>query len=73
MVLKWKDKGNVSIISSFHDLGMAAAKLTGSVLIKLRCVVEYNHDMGGVDLKDQKLQPHLFERERGLKWVHKSV
>jgi hypothetical protein len=28
-------------------------------------VLEYNQQMGGVDLKDQELQPYLLERKRG--------
>jgi hypothetical protein len=28
-------------------------------------VLEYNQQLGGVDLKDQKLQPYLLERKRG--------
>ncbi|KAG8239618.1 hypothetical protein J437_LFUL018362 [Ladona fulva] len=29
------------------------------------CILEYNKAMGGVDLKDQKLQPYLLERKPG--------
>lgn len=33
--------------------------------------MEYNRFMGGVDLKDQKLQPYLVERKRCMKWYLK--
>jgi len=34
-------------------------------------VLDYNENMGGVDLKDQLLQPYLLERKRITKWYIK--
>ncbi|XP_046402046.1 piggyBac transposable element-derived protein 4-like [Ischnura elegans] len=71
MVMKWRDKRDVAMISSFHDDGMIERHIRGVNVSKPKCVHEYNLAMGGVDLKDQKLQPYLVERKRGLKWYIK--
>jgi len=34
-------------------------------------VLEYNENMGGVDLKDQLLQPYLLERKKTTEWYIK--
>ena len=34
-------------------------------------VLDYNENMGGVDLKDQLLQPYLLERKKMTKWYIK--
>ena len=34
-------------------------------------VLEYKENMGGVDLKDQLLQPYLLQRKRMTKWYIK--
>jgi len=34
-------------------------------------VLDYNENMGGVDLKDQPLQPYLLERMNMTKWYIK--
>ena len=33
--------------------------------------LDYNENMGGVDLKDQLLQPYLLERKKMSKWYIK--
>jgi len=35
------------------------------------CVIEYNHNMGGVDLKDQLLHMYMVERKKLTKWYLK--
>ncbi|KAG8231019.1 hypothetical protein J437_LFUL010941 [Ladona fulva] len=37
------------------------------------CNLEYNKAMGGVDLKDEKLQPYLLEHKKCNKWYIKFV
>jgi hypothetical protein len=71
MVLKWMDKKPVSFISTFHSDTMVEVSKRGKVLYKPRGVQEYNSFMGGVDLKDQKLQPYEIERKRSTKWYTK--
>lgn len=39
-----------------------------STRFKPKLIVEYNKSMGGVDRKDQPLEPYLLERKRCLKW-----
>lgn len=71
MVLKWLDKKQVSFISSFHNASMQTIEKRGKEIKKPTCIREYNQFMGGVDLKDQKLQPYLIERKRCTKWYLK--
>ena len=71
MILKWQDKKQVSFISSFHDSSMETPQRRGKEIRKPKCVRQYNKFMGGVDLKDQKLQPYLIERKRCVKWYMK--
>jgi hypothetical protein len=68
MVMKWKDKKNVPMICTFHDATVRTVQLRGTDIKKPACIVEYNRAAGGVDLKDQKLQPYLLERKKGSKW-----
>jgi hypothetical protein len=62
MVLKWMDKKPVSFISTFHDAIMMSEEKRGKVISKPKCIRQYNKHMGGVDIKDQKLQSYLVER-----------
>ena len=71
MVLKWLDKKPVSFISTFHNASMVSTEKRGKVINKPQCIWEYNRHMGGVDMKDQKLQPYLLERKRCAKWYLK--
>jgi hypothetical protein len=59
------------MISTFHDATVRAVQHRGAEIKKPDCILEYNKAMGGVDLKDQKLQPHLLERKKGSKWYIK--
>jgi hypothetical protein len=56
---------NVTMISTFHDNTLRTLCKRGVEVKKPVCVLEYNQQLGGVDLKDQKLQPYLLERKRG--------
>ena len=67
-VLKWKDKKDVTVISTYHG------QETRIKLMKCRqekqkpvSILDYNENMGGVDLKDQLLQPYLLERKKMTK------
>jgi hypothetical protein len=51
MVLKWKDKKDVVMISTLHDSSMTATKM--GPLEKPKCVLDYyNANMSGVDVSD---------------------
>ncbi|GLV38146.1 hypothetical protein CBL_10113 [Carabus blaptoides fortunei] len=74
MVLKWKDKKNVCLLSTVHNPQMEARKKSdreGNAICKPKVVIDYNDTMGGVDRLDQHLhdtQP----RERGGKSTTKK-
>ena len=54
MVLKWKDKRDVCMISSIHDGEMKKVNVKGGGTKEEPVVcIEYNDAMGGVDLSDQ--------------------
>jgi hypothetical protein len=56
---------NATMISTFHDDTLRTLRKRGVEVKKPVCDLEYNQQMGGVDLEDQKLQPYLLERKRG--------
>ena len=61
-VLKWKDKKEVTMISTYHgqDTRMMLTKCRQEKQ-KPVSVLDYNENMGGVDLKDQFLQHYILE------------
>ncbi|KAL0895498.1 hypothetical protein ABMA27_011608 [Loxostege sticticalis] len=78
MVLSWQDRSRVTMISTCHGSATAlptvasASKPTSRpVPHKPQVVLDYNKFMGGVDLKDQMLEPYLLERKRCSKWYMK--
>ncbi|XP_015117278.1 piggyBac transposable element-derived protein 4-like [Diachasma alloeum] len=70
-VMKWYDKKNVTMISTFHDASMDVVTKRGKEKEKPKCILEYNKYMGGVDLHDQLMQPFLLERKKSNKWYIK--
>ena len=71
-LLKCKDKKEATMISTYHG------QETRIKLKKCRqekqkpvSVLDYNENIGGVDLKDQLLQPYLLERKKMTKWYIK--
>ena len=72
-VLKWKDKNDVTVISTYHgeETRMKRTKCRQEKQ-KSVSVLDYNGNMGGVDLlKDQVLQHYLLERKKMTKWYIK--
>jgi hypothetical protein len=56
--LKWTDKRDISSIL-LYDLEMAATKSKTDVVMKPRCVVDFNCAMGGKDLRSKtRTTPH---------------
>jgi hypothetical protein len=59
-VLTWHDKKRVTMISTYHTDEMRVSISRGKEVIK-PVVSDYNTHMGGVDLKDEMLQPYKLE------------
>jgi hypothetical protein len=72
-VMKWRDKRNVLMISTYHDAEIKIVTKRGKDTQKPVCVIDYNKWMGGVDLKDQLLQTFLVERKCMHKWYMKLL
>lgn len=70
-VMKWHDKRNVVMISTYHDTEMKTEKRRGKEKQKPVCVIDYNKHMGCTDLEDQLLQVYLVERKHIHKWYMK--
>ncbi|KAM3842484.1 piggyBac transposable element-derived protein 4-like [Diretmus argenteus] len=78
MVLAWRDKRIVRMISTFHqdDMKTVAVREKGQSVripqLKPACIVEYNQFMNGVDRLDQKIAYYPFMRKTA-KWSSKFV
>ena len=62
-VLKWPDKSNVTMVSTYHSADTQRISNKGKETEKPLCVIDYDHNMGGVDLKDQLLHMYMVERK----------
>ncbi|KAM3837991.1 piggyBac transposable element-derived protein 4-like [Diretmus argenteus] len=78
MVLAWRDKRIVRMISTFHQDEMITVEVRQKghgervPQRKPACVVQYNQHMSGVDRLDQKISYYPFVRKTA-KWSSKSV
>jgi len=54
-ILKWRDKRNVTMMSTSHNADTQRVSNKGKETEKPLCVIGCNRNMGGVDLKDQLL------------------
>lgn len=72
MALKWMDKREVSILSTFHKDEMTTVKSYRGDKQKPAAVVTYNKNMGAVDLADQMLTAYPTERKRRKVWYKKQ-
>ncbi len=73
LVLKYHDKRDVHMISTFHKATLAPTgkrNLDGTPIIKPVCITEYCQYMGGVDLSDQIVQYYDVLRKT-VKWWKK--
>nr|CAI5838222.1 unnamed protein product [Callosobruchus analis] len=60
VVSKWKDKREVRMISTCHKHEMVKIKTRrGSEKLKLKCILDYNAHMSGVDRADQMMSYYL--------------
>ncbi|XP_022828680.1 piggyBac transposable element-derived protein 4-like [Spodoptera litura] len=75
-VLSWQDKKRVTMSSTCHGSATALPTVPSRqphrpTPFKPQVVLDYNKFMGGVDMKDQMLEPYLIERKRCAKWYMK--
>lgn len=70
-VMKWKDKKDVSLLSTIHNSDIIDVTKNNKTVKKPRVVVDYNTTMGGVDRVDQHLANYPVPRKRGKKYYKK--
>ena len=67
-ILKWHDKRNVTMVSIYHSAHIQRVSNKGKETEKPLCVIDYNHNMGRVNLEDQLLHMCMVERKKMTKW-----
>ncbi|KAL0810151.1 hypothetical protein ABMA28_010943 [Loxostege sticticalis] len=70
-VMAWQDKKKVTTISTCHGIAQGLATVSSAPSkqsFKPQVVLDYKKYMGGVDLKDQMLEPYPLERKRCTDW-----
>lgn len=72
MALKWLDKRDVSMLSTFHSNEMTVIRTPRGEKNKPQAVLLYNTNMGGVDVADQMLVAYPAERKRHKVWYKKQ-
>lgn len=72
LVLQWKDKKDVFLISTVHNSSFVEAiQKSGKVIQKPKVVMDYNNTMGGVDRADQQMSFYSFMRKQQKKYYKK--
>ena len=59
------------MLSTYHSADTQRVSNKGMETEKTLCVTDYNHNMGGVDLKEQLLHIYLVKRKKMTKWYLK--
>lgn len=72
MVFKWRDKKDVLMLSSIHNDEKTMIEKRGRKEDKPNVVLDYNKNMGGVDLGDGAMVAYSAARNR-LKKIYKKV
>ena len=70
-IFKWKDKKDVAVLSTIHNLEMQELVKRNNIVKKPQAILDYNHTMGGVDRADQHLTDYPVARKRGKKFYMK--
>jgi len=72
MALRWKDKKDVCILSTVHNVASSVVKSQGEKEVqKPAAVLDYNHTMGGVDKADQELTFYPVMRKQQKRYYKK--
>ena len=69
MIMKWKDKRDVVLISTFHDYSMEDLRTRQGVIQK-PSVLDYSKNTEGVNRNDGQLQSYKLARECLKKYYH---
>ena len=72
MVLKWKDKKDIYMISTIHDASTTNVGTQETPKVKPQVCCDYNDTMGGVDLSDAFLSNYPSARKRLKKYYQKQ-
>ena len=74
IVMAWKDKRLVKMVSTFHDASMADSgkQKSGNAVMKSICILDYNRYMSGVDHLDQTSSYYSCARKT-VEWSKKLV
>jgi len=70
MVLKWRDRRDVLMISTKHSNAMEEVMAKRGIKIKPKVVIDYNRGKGYIDLTDQ-MGSYSSCLRRGVKWYRK--
>jgi hypothetical protein len=57
------------MVSTYHSADKQRLSNKGKETEKPMCVIDYNHNVGGVDLKNQLLYMYMAEREKNYQNV----
>ena len=71
MALKWHDKKDVSMMSTFHTAAVQEVVSHRGTREKPVVICDYNANMGAVDVSDQMLTSYPAERKRHKVWYKK--
>lgn len=71
MVVRWKDKKDIHMISTIHKGAIVEKTIRNKTVKKPDCIFDYNIMMGGVDRSDQCMDPYAVARKRLKKYYKK--
>ena len=63
MIMKWKGKRDVTLVSTLHDDSTENVTTRQGVIQKPSVIIDYNRNMGGVDGNNGQLQSYKLARE----------
>ncbi|KAG1683248.1 PiggyBac transposable element-derived protein 4 [Nymphon striatum] len=71
IVMKWKDKRDVTLLSTVYSLKMMECQHNNKTVLISHIADDYNNTMGRVDHVDQTLSTYPIRRKRGKKYYQK--
>lgn len=73
VVLKWKDKREVHLLSTYHNLDIVSTgkkNRIGEDIMKPQSVIDYNSGKAGIDMSDQ-MSSYSTPVRKSIRWYHK--